>query len=55
MEYTANDKDRDEIIQLYNRLIDSFNNEKTKKFIELYLGNNAINTTELNTILPIYL
>ena len=55
VEYIANDKDRDEIIELYNRLIDSFNNEKTKKFIELYLGNNAINTTELNTILPIYL
>ena len=38
----------------YNKIIKSMNNEKTKKFIGLYFGNNAINTTELNEILPIY-
>ena len=43
-----------ELIKLYNKIIESLNNEKTKKFIELYFGNNAINTTELNYILPIY-
>ena len=55
VEYTGNDKTRNEIIDMYTQLIQSFNNEKTKKFIALYFGNNAINTTELNSILPIYL
>jgi hypothetical protein len=32
----------------------SLENEKTIQFIKLYFGNNAINTTELNHILPIY-
>jgi len=35
-------------------LMNSLNNKNTKKFIKLYFGNNAINTTELNFILPIY-
>ena len=30
------------------------NSDKTKEFIELYFGNNAINTTELKQIMPIY-
>jgi adenine-specific DNA-methyltransferase len=44
----------DELISLYERIINSFENEKTKQFIQLYFGNNAINTTELQNILPIY-
>jgi len=43
-----------ELIGKYNKIIKSLENEKTKKFIKLYFGNNAINTTELNHILPIY-
>ena len=35
------------LIEMYNKIIQSLNNEKTKKFIKLYFGNNAINTTEL--------
>ena len=42
------------LIEMYNKIIQSLNNEKTKKFIKLYFGNNAINTTELCNILPIY-
>jgi hypothetical protein len=41
-------------IYLYKKIIESLEDERTKKFIELYFGNNAINTTELNYILPIY-
>ena len=44
----------DELIGLYDKIINSLKNDKTKKFIELYFGNNAINTTEINYILPIY-
>jgi hypothetical protein len=39
---------------MYPKVMESFRNEKTKQFIDLYFGNNAVNTTELATILPIY-
>ena len=42
------------LIKEYKKIIKSFDNKKTKDFIELYFGNNAINTTELCEILPIY-
>jgi type I restriction-modification system DNA methylase subunit len=48
-------KTKPELLQLYNKIIQSLNHEKTTEFINLYFGNNAINTTELNYILPIYL
>jgi adenine-specific DNA-methyltransferase len=41
----------DKYIQIYRSLSD----ERTKEFIKLYFGNNAINTAELSNILPIYL
>ena len=43
-----------ELMKKYKSLIKSFGDERTKEFVELYFGNNAINTTELKTILPIY-
>ena len=46
---------RGELLILYNKLIQSLTNEKTEQFIKLYFGNNAINTTELREILPIYI
>ena len=45
---------KEELIKKYNKVITSLNNEKTKKFTKLYFGNNAVNTTELNRIMPIY-
>jgi len=44
-----------ELLKLYEKIIKSFNNDKTKEFIKLYLKNNAINIVELSYILPIYL
>ena len=38
----------------YETIIKSFNTKNTQKFIELYIGNSALNTTELSHILPIY-
>lgn len=46
--------DKKELKILYNKILKSFDDEKTQKFIKLYFGNNAINTTEINYILPIY-
>ena len=45
----------EELIKLYKTIIASLENEKTKKFINLYFGNNAINTSELCNIMPIYM
>ena len=42
------------LIKKYEKIIDSLNDNRTQQFIKLYFGNNAINTTELNYILPIY-
>ena len=43
------------LIDKYIQIYKSFSDERTKEFITLYFGNNAINTTELSNILPIYL
>lgn len=45
---------KEELISKYKKLTESFQDKKTKEFVELYFGNNAINTTELCNILPIY-
>jgi len=42
-------------LESYDKIIKSFNNPKTKDFISLYFTNDAINTTELQYVLPIYL
>jgi len=43
-----------EMIEEYKKIISSLNDKRTCEFINVYFGNNAINTTELNNILPIY-
>ncbi len=49
------DQNKKELICLYDKIIQSFENKKTEEFIKLYFGNNAINTTELCEMLPIYI
>jgi hypothetical protein len=44
-----------ELNEIYNKIINSFCNCKTQQFIELFLGNNGLSKTELETIFPIYL
>jgi hypothetical protein len=43
-----------DLLDLYEKIIKSFENPKTKKFIEIFLGNNSLSKTELETIFPIY-
>ena len=43
-----------QLIELYEKIISSLEDPRTSQFIKLYFGNNAINTTELNEVLPIY-
>ena len=45
---------RNELIDKYNKIINSLKDKRTQEFIDVYFGNNAINTTELNSVLPIY-
>lgn len=47
--------DADALGEKYINIYKSFGDERTLEFIKLYFGNNAINTTELLNILPIYL
>lgn len=42
------------LIDMFHKIMSSFENEKTRLFIELYFGNNAMNTTELKYVFPIY-
>jgi tRNA1(Val) A37 N6-methylase TrmN6 len=52
--YVGNIDNKELLLEKYNRIIKSFDNPKTMEFISIYFGNNAINTTELKNILPIY-
>lgn len=49
-----NDLPHDQLIEVYKKLMLSLQDQRTLTFINSYFGNNAINTTELNHILPIY-
>ena len=49
-----NQIEKEELKKLYKIIIKSFEDERTNKFIKIYFGNNAINTTELQYYLPIY-
>lgn len=44
-----------DIKEKYEQIINSFKNIKTQQFIELYCCNSAMNCTELQKVLPIYL
>jgi len=47
--------ERNVLLEKYKLVINSLKSEKTKKFIELYCGNNALNTRELREMVPIYI
>lgn len=50
----SNSIEKEKLIDKYKQIIKSFKNKKTAEFISVYFGNNAMNTTELCKILPIY-
>lgn len=47
-------KDKKELLEIYNKIIKSFNDPRTKEFVKLYFTNDAINTNELQYSLPIF-
>lgn len=52
--YSPKKMKNNDLLNLYGKIIRSFENPKTKKFIEIFLGNNSLSKTELETIFPIY-
>ena len=54
IKYNGKSESKDIIIKELNKLVKSFNNKKTEEFIDIFFANNAINITELNEILPIW-
>lgn len=52
--YKNNNIERNDLLEKYKIIINSFENTKTIDFIKIYFGNSAINTNELMYILPIY-
>jgi hypothetical protein len=53
--YSTKKIKKEDLIILFNKIIQSFENPKTQMFIDLFLGNNGLSKTELETIFPIYL
>jgi adenine-specific DNA-methyltransferase len=53
--YSTKKIKKEELLEIYSKIIDSFKNPKTQQFIELFLGNNSLSKTELESIFPIYL
>jgi len=45
---------KENLIEKYKTIMKSFDNKKTAEFVKLYFENNAINTNELQHILPIF-
>jgi hypothetical protein len=54
IEYKDETLTHKEMIEKYEKIICSLNDKRTLEFVPLYFGNNAINTTELNFVLPVY-
>ena len=44
----------EELLILYKKIFTSLEHSNTLEFVRIYFGNNAINSTELSKILPIY-
>lgn len=55
MIFSSLDLPINEIKLKYDIVINSFSNKKTDEFVKLFLGNNGLSKTELETIFPIYL
>lgn len=53
--YPSIPMDQDKLLELYEKVIQSFKQKKTTDFIKIFFGNNGLSKTELETVLPIYL
>jgi hypothetical protein len=45
---------REELLFHYKNIIKSFQDKRTMSFLESCMGNNAVNTNELEKLLPIF-
>lgn len=44
----------EELKKLFDKIVASFKNPKTEQFIKMFLGNNGLSKTELETLFPIF-
>jgi adenine-specific DNA-methyltransferase len=52
--YSEKEIKKEDLISMYEKIMNSFRNPKTQQFIEMFLGNNGLSKTELESIFPIY-
>tara|TARA_B100000929_G_scaffold281244_1_gene260069 strand:+ start:1647 stop:3023 length:1377 start_codon:yes stop_codon:yes gene_type:complete len=52
--YEDDNLSKDELLKKFNKIIKSFKQKETSKFVDIFSGNNAMNTTEIQNMLPIY-
>jgi adenine-specific DNA-methyltransferase len=52
--YSEKEIKNEDLLSIYEKIINSFKNPKTQEFIEMFLGNNGLSKTELESIFPIY-
>jgi len=52
--YSEKEIKNEDLLSIYEKVMNSFKNPKTQEFIEMFLGNNGLSKTELETIFPIY-
>jgi adenine-specific DNA-methyltransferase len=53
--YPTKPIEKDLLLELYSKILNSFEQKKTTDFIKLFFGNNGLSKTELESVLPIYL
>jgi adenine-specific DNA-methyltransferase len=53
--YSVTNINKKKLLELFDKITTSFEDPRTQQFIDLYLGNNGLSKTELETIFPIYL
>ena len=52
--YEDGNLSKKELLKKLNKIIKSFKQKETSKFVDIFSGNNALNTTEIQNMLPIY-
>jgi hypothetical protein len=53
--YSPHSMEKTQLIKIYKQIIQSFEDSRTRDFIQMFFGNNGLSKTELETVLPIYL
>jgi hypothetical protein len=53
--YSTQKRNPTELLALFSKIIASFADPRTEEFIRIFLGNNGLSKTELESVFPIYM